>query len=338
MSVFALFFALLLDQFRPLQPHHRLYGMMRAGAHRLRQQLDADTPAQAWLIWALVVAGPAVLVWVVYWLLGHFLGGFFAFLCTLLVLYTCLDFRAFGLHFTEVRNAVNTGDIEQAGEALGLWCDVLERRQQESEATPAQSGRELAVGTIKTSLEHMHRYVFGVFAAFVLLAALGFGPVGAVLFRSACYAYRFWAERDSDSQGWSDSPSPALADVARRGWQVINWLPARISAMMFAVVGRYDEAIGAWRIYSASRPGDADALVLATAVSSMGMPQSMVQQVVNWQPDSEPLEERPLSEDEQSELAEAAAGILHTLAMMIWRVLVLWLFVCLLAGLIDAVI
>lgn len=338
MSVFALFFALLLDQFRPLQPHHRLYAVMRATAHRLRQQLDADTPAQAWLIWALVVVGPALLAWLGYWLLGHFLGGFVAFLCTLLVLYTCLDFRAFGLHFTEVRNAVNTGDLEQAGKALGQWCDALERRQGERDDVPLDNADDLAIGTIKTSVEHMHRYVFGVFAAFVLLASLGFGPMGAVLFRSACYAYRFWVERANASDSWQDSASPALVDAARSGWRVINWLPARISALMFAMVGRFDEAIGAWRTYSASRPGDADALVLATAVASMGMPQAVVQQVVNWQaPDSDSFEQA-LNDDEQSEQAEAVADMLHTLATMIWRVLVLWLFVCLLAALVDAVI
>lgn len=337
MSVFALFFALLLDQFRPLQPHHRLYGAMRAMAHRLRQQLDADTTAQAWLIWALVVVVPAVLVWLVYWALGYFLGSFFAFLCTLLVLYACLDFRAFGVHFTEVRNAVNTGDLAQASQALGRWSDALERRQGVREAESMDGVHDLAVGTIKVSVEHMHRYVFGVFAAFVILASLGFGPLGAVLFRSACYAHRFWAERDRAA--WPDSPSPALAEVARTGWQVINWLPARISALMFAVVGRYDDVIGAWRSYAASRPNDADALVLATAAASMGMAHNLVQQVVNWQESTEaepPLDTMP--EDEQSELAEAVANMLHTLATMIWRVLVLWLFVCLLAGLIDAVI
>lgn len=337
MNVFALFCALLLDQFRPLQPHHRLYGVMRSMAHRLRQQLDADTPAQAWLIWALVVVGPAVLVWLVYWLIGHFLGSFFAFLCTLLVLYACLDFRAFGLHFTEVRNAVNTGDIEQAGRALGQWCDALERQEDLQEAEPPECADDLAVGTTKVSLEHMHRYVFGVFAAFVILAPLGFGPLGAVLFRSACYAHRFWAERES--QAWPDSASPALAIVARTGWQAINWLPARISALMFAVVGRFDDAISAWRSYAGSRPNDADALVLATAVASMGMEQKFVQQVVNWQPGTEPPEQPcTMAEGEQSEQAGAVADMLHTLATMIWRVLVLWLFVCLLVGLIDAVL
>ncbi|THU02806.1 hypothetical protein E9531_06815 [Lampropedia puyangensis] len=333
MSVFSLFCALLLDQFRPLQSHHRVYAVMRAMARRLRQHLDADTAQQAWLIWALVVVIPAILVWLVYWLAGHFLGGFFAFLCSLMVLYACLDFRAFGLHFTDVRNAVNTGDLDAAGDALERWCTA---RGQEGEcvASHAIDAEDMGSGAMKISLEHMHRYVFGVFTAFLLSSFVGLGPLGAVLFRSAAHAYRFWVEQDEEP--WTDNASPALVIATRMGWQAINWLPARVTALMFAAVGRYDDALSAWRTYSLRCPGDGDALVLATGVAAMGMAPNVVDRVVTWSPCSR--SEGESFERDTTDEAEALSRLLHALATMIWRVLVVWLLICLVIGLIDAVL
>lgn len=333
MVVLVLFTALALDQFRPLRAHHRLYGMLRAAAHRIRCLFDADVPSQAWLVWGLVALAPALLSWGGVALLDAWLGGFWAFLWMVLVLYAAIDFRAFGLHFTQVRNAFGTGDVARAQTALQRWSadfgDACECRL--SVGSPvARSPLQLQACAMRLSLLHMHRCVFGVFTAFLLLAFLGFGPLGAVLFRLSGYVQR-WHE-DAARQALAQRASPALAAVAQQAWQVVNWLPARVTMLMFAAVGRFDEAVGAWRA-GAARDADSDALVMATAVAAMG--QSPAMQAATLQGAAHQLlDEREPFQEEDSEHAAAA---LHALASMIWRTLVLWVLLWLVIGLIGAV-
>ena len=41
--------------------------------------------------------------------------------------------------------------------------------------------------------------------------------------------------------------STCAQDASQRAWGLIDWLPARITALGFAVVGSFEEAIDCWR-------------------------------------------------------------------------------------------
>ena len=56
----------------------------------------------------------------------------------------------------------------------------------------------VAASLIEHSLLAAHRHVFGVFFWFVLLSTFGLGPAGAVLYRMAEFASRYWAFRSGD--------------------------------------------------------------------------------------------------------------------------------------------
>ena len=58
--------------------------------------------------------------------------------------------------------------------------------------------------------------------------------------RSAECATRYWRRRERAA----DQPSsPALWRAAEQAWQLINWLPARTTALGFAIVGSFEDAI-----------------------------------------------------------------------------------------------
>ncbi|PAT40738.1 hypothetical protein CK623_05120 [Vandammella animalimorsus] len=351
MSVLALFVALLLEQLRPLHARQRWHGALQALRWRLQYALDAGTPGQAWVLWALAVCLPAVIVWLIFALLQAGLGRFAAFLWSVFVLYAVLRFRAFGPYFTQVRNAINTGDRQAAAQALERWRQALEggwaqghaqgdglREHAQPDTVPAQDDGPAALlaASVTYSVQHMHHYVFGVFAAYLLLAFLGLGPMGAVLFCLAQAAHGLWwraAGRHDDPHG----ASMALARVARQGWQWVNWLPARITAGMFAAVGRYDEAISAWRACTARRPGDGDALVLAAGSAALGLPGRSVQWILAWPHWQGRTPSRILDGADQGS-DELVAGLLHRLASLMWRTLVLWVLLWLVIGLIGAVL
>ena len=87
-----------------------------------------------------------------------------------------------------------------------------------------------------------HRHVFGVFFWYVLLASLGFGPAGAVLYRLAEFSSRYWSYQG----GALGVPvNERLRQRATRLFELIDFIPARLTAFGFAVVGDFEEAV-AW--------------------------------------------------------------------------------------------
>ncbi|RMX08579.1 cobalamin biosynthesis protein CbiB [Corticibacter populi] len=329
--VLAIFFALLLEQLRPLEGPRSIARSLRHLMVVLRRSLDAGAGWQAALLWALVAAGPALLSWLVYALLLAWLGWFAAFVWTVGVLAATLGFRSFSLHFTRIRNALSMGDEGQAAAALLEWQQLLRPGQP---AAPWMlrrlRGEALVAQTIKVSLLYMHRHVFGVFAAFGLLAPLGLGPAGAVLLRCAEYAYRQWSET-YPGRAAEARASPALNRLARQAWAVVDAVPVRCSALVFAAVGRFEEALGAWRAHRASSPDDAEGALLGAAVAAMGLPRAAFEwpglgalgalgALVRLSA-TERIDDA-LDDSEAKDVLDVQA--LHDLATLIWRALLLW--------------
>ncbi len=99
------------------------------------------------------------------------------------VLYLTLGFRQFSHYFTDIRDALDRGDEAAARQLLTEW------RHLDASELPRT---ELLRHVIEHSLLAAHRHVFGVFFCFVVFSALGFGPAGAVLYRMAEFASRYW--------------------------------------------------------------------------------------------------------------------------------------------------
>jgi adenosylcobinamide-phosphate synthase len=70
---------------------------------------------------------------------------------------------------------------------------------------------EIVRHVIEYSVLAAHRHVFGVLAWFSVLAALGLGPSGAVLYRMAEFVSRYWSPR---SRRMSTHPASAALQHA----------------------------------------------------------------------------------------------------------------------------
>jgi cobalamin biosynthesis protein CobD/CbiB len=93
---------------------------------------------------------------------------------------------------------------------------------------------------IVESILAAHRHVFGVLAWYSILAALGLGPAGALFYRLSDMAAHGWPKFLEQHKL---PVSEAACEAASHAWQVVDWLPSRITAMGFAVVGSFEEAI-----------------------------------------------------------------------------------------------
>lgn len=259
MSFFAILFALLIEQVRPLGPHNPIHGGLRVWARWVSRNFDAGKAQHGWVSWTLAVVAPALAALCVHWLLLSFIGWPAAMAWNVLVLYATLGFRQFSHHFTEIRDALEAGDEARARQLLALW-----QRVDASELPRSEIVRHV----IEYSVLAAHRHVFGVLAWYSILAAFGLGPAGAVLYRMAEFVARYWRHR-SDMQ--VQPASDALRSAAARAWSVVDWLPARITAIAFAVVGSFEEAIDCWRNYAQRFPDDNDGVILAATSGAVNV-------------------------------------------------------------------
>ncbi len=229
MSFFAILFALLIEQVRPLARNNPIHASLRAWARWSSRNFDAGKPQHGWIAWAVAVVGPALAASAVHWALLALVGWPAAIVWSVAVLYVTLGFRQFSHHFTGIRDALDAGDEDRARELLAQWQQV------DASELPR---REIVRHVIEYSVLAAHRHVFGVLAWFSVLAALGCGPGGAVLYRMGEFVTRYWRHR---SRVQAQPVSDALQSAAMRAWGVIDWLPARITALFFAVGGSFEE-------------------------------------------------------------------------------------------------
>ena len=327
MSFTAILFALLLEQARPLARGNAVHATIRAWVRWSSKNFDAGRAHHAWLAWGFAVGGPTLLALGVHWLLMVGVGWPTAVLWNIAVLYVTLGFRQFSHHFTGIRDALDAGEEAQARERLAKW------RQMDASELPRS---EIVRHVIEHSVLAAHWHVFGVVAWFSILAALGLGPAGAVLYRLSEFVTRYWKHR---SKLHLQPVSVALQDTATLAWDWIDWLPARITALGFAVVGSFEEAIDAWRTYTQG------ASVNGNEVSNNGVILAATSGAVNvrlgtpWSTSvKEAVSPNATSPDLAQSLAAdssaAAAGLpgqepelahLRSIVGLVWRSVVMWM-------------
>jgi adenosylcobinamide-phosphate synthase len=238
----------------------------------------------------------------VHWLLWSY-SLILTFVWSVLVLYLTLGFRQFSHHFTRIRSAVEEGKEAEASAALAQW------RQQ---PTPEHLSVGGFLGILMThAVQSVHRHVLGVLLAFVLSWWLGLGPAGAVLYRLADHMARA-CKKDALLPALLDGAAAQPEDVrtsqmAALAWHWIDWLPSRGTAVAFAIVGNFEEAVAAWRARQA-RPGmDNQSVVLAAASGALNLQ----------------LEgDRP---PDGADLRTPEPAHLASLVGLVWRSVVLWM-------------
>lgn len=255
MSFFAIFLAFALEQSRPLLRNNWVHRMVMAWTQWIKLQLDAGQPVHGWITWAVAAVGPALLVAVVHWVLHPF-SDVLMFAWTVLVLYLTLGFRQFSHHFTTIRQALEVGDEVTARSELAAWQEI------DVSTLPRQ---ELLRQVIEYAALAAHRHVFGVLLTYLLCAALGFGPAGAVLYRLAESLARRW------SVHVPVEPEGAATGVAVLAWSWIDHVPARATGVAFAIVGNFEEAISAWRQEAPKFAKPNDGVILAATSGAINV-------------------------------------------------------------------
>jgi adenosylcobinamide-phosphate synthase len=321
MSFFAILCALLIEQVRPLAYHNPVYGGVLAWTRWISRNFDAGKPHHGGVAWGLAVFVPTLLALGVHWLLVLTLGLPFAMLWSIAVLYVTLGFRQFSHHFTGIRDALEEGDEPLARSLLAHWQHV------DAAELPRS---EIVRHVIEHSVIAAHRHVFGVLAWFSVLAAVGLGPTGAVFYRMSEFVSRYWTHKDGAALQPS---SPWVQQAAQRAWSVVDWLPARVTALGFAVVGSFEDAIDCWRNDARRFPNPNDGVILAATSGAVNVrlgggslrPAPSVDPLVRAQAGDAAGPERTLDAGSTAGGREPDLAHLRSVVGLVWRSVVMWM-------------
>ncbi len=305
MSLFSLIAVLLIEQIRPLPYQQVVYEPLLRLARFIEGFFNAGERSQGLLAWLLAVGGLVLLAGGGYMAL-HSINPLLGWLWNVLVLYLTMGFRQFSHYYTDIQMALRMDDMPQARKLLAEW------RQRSSDSL---SSSEVARLSIEQALSASHRHVFGVLVCFVLLP----GPCGAVLYRAAAFLAEVWGKR-------TDADAGGFGSFSLQAFSVIDWLPLRVTAAGFAIVGNFEDAILCWRTQADKWP-DSDqgcgiGIVLASGAGALGVRLGM------------PLIEAGEITDraEMGTGDEADVDFMQSAVGLVWRALLLWLLLLLLLG------
>ena len=193
------------------------------------------------------------------------------------------------------------------------------------ERTPGSSpGRiSLSLSLSSTAMSGVittHRNVFGVFFWFLM----PLGPACAVMYRVAEYLARAWNEPEH-------MRNEAFGQFAARAFYWIDWIPVRLTAVAFAVVGNFEDAIYAWRNFSQRWQDEAIGIILTAGGGAMGVrlgtPAETAARVFTT-PDL--AVDDSDSEGDILPGEEPGARALQSTVGLVWRALLLWMLLLLL--------
>lgn len=295
MTLFALIFALILEQVRPLGGALRMLAPVAVLADGLSRRLNDGSIAHGRMAWLLLVGLSTFATALAYWLLWE-LQPVFAFVFNIVVMYLCMGFRHDSHAFTEIHLALRMGELERAQTLLGAWRGG---RYDEANAS------EIARLSIEMALVAAHRKLFGVVLWFVILP----GPSGAVMYRVARLLAESWGAR-------RDAEFGAFGVPAQRAFLAIDWLPARITATVFSVVGNFEDAVYCWRSQAVLWPERSSAILIASGGGALGVKLGMPVH------ESGGIVDRP----EMGLGSEAGVDHMQSTVGLVWRALLVCLF------------
>lgn len=296
MKFLSLLALLVLEQVRPLRQDNLLLVSFRRYARYLQGQFDGGDVRHgviAWMLAAVPVVAVAAITHRL--LLGiHPLAGL---AWGVAVLYLTLGFRQFSHDYGEIHQLLKDGDLAAARERLGAW-----RGESAAELTAG----EVARVAIEEGLFASHRHVFGPIAWFLVL-----GPAGPVLYRAAAILAHEWRAR-----------GPAAGNFCRfaaRAFFVLDWVPVLLTAASFAVVGDFEDSIYCWRTQAGTWEPRSHGILLAAGGGALGVRLGASLHrygAVDFRP------VMGVGEEADADTMTSAVGL-------IWRSLVLWMFLVL---------
>lgn len=292
--------ALALDRFIPNRAGFQVFGWYSDWVESIEQRFNGGIRSQG-LGAVMLAVVPTILAVLTGRYIFAQLGHPFKFVFDVVVLYFCINLYRLGSVANDISGQLNDGNVYAAGEQLEELVGKVPSEL--SEGTIARD-------TIEAVLKQGNTFVIAPLFWFILL-----GPAGAVLQRLAAILDRLWGHHNKRFAdfGWA----------AARFNDLLDWLPARVTALSYAIMGSFEDALHCWRRQARMWSDINSGPLLASGFGAMHMANC----------DDEGQAEAQASELENFNAVRgivAEANDVRRAVALLWRVLLFWLAVAIL--------
>ncbi len=307
MTLLSIIFVLVLEQLKAL-PEQRIALWQAEYADFIERRLNGGQRRHGVTAWLLGVALPALLVLALQIGLDS-VHPVLGFVLAVAVLYLTVGLRHFSHFYTDIQMALRMGELDRARRLLAEW---------RGQSAARLGSTEIARLTIEQGVVATHRHVFAPLFWFVVI-----GPAGAILYWLGLAVMERWSVAEKAAGAEADKAN-RFAQFAQQAFQALEWLPARLTAVTFAIVGDFEDAVYCWRTQARQwaqafpTPQGADmasGILLSSAAGALGVRLGLPL------PEASGIDTRPelgLGDDADIEHLQSAIGL-------VWRALVLCL-------------
>ncbi|MDH4275984.1 MAG: adenosylcobinamide-phosphate synthase CbiB [Gammaproteobacteria bacterium] len=244
-SVYIVIAALVLDRLlgEPTR-WHPLVGFGQLVQHIERVMYDPSDTQNRWrgIVSVVFAVLPIVIA-------ASVLTQFLPALVEIIALYLVIGWRSLEEHAFKVSNHLHSGDVATARNAVGMMV---------SRDTHTLTTAEVSKATVESVLENGNDAVFGALFWFLI-----FGAPGAIAFRLVNTLDAMWGYKNSRYLhfGWA----------AARLDDVMNYVPARLTALSYSLAGQLRNGLACWRSQGVHWKSPNAGPVMAAGAGSLGI-------------------------------------------------------------------
>lgn len=222
MEFIAVVIALLVERYLHIDSYICRFNWFQAYIKQLENALSKTGLFKGVMGLIIIILPILIVVGLVYYLLHSLFWGFTGFILATLILIYCLGPRDFYTRFEAYFVAAVRDDAAAKEKAVEkLLCVVPE------------DAIDVPRALTKSVFNHFNYEIFTVIFWFLVL-----GPLAAVLYRIVAEVHRYAHTKDSSLESMLSSATWAM--------QIIEWIPLRIMALGFALMGDFQKSFGYW--------------------------------------------------------------------------------------------
>lgn len=231
-------------RFHPLAGFGRVAFRVESSLFGHEQLNDVQRKFRGVMAWCIVVVPFVVFI---FWITQQFV--WFSIIIEAVLLYFAIGNQSLAQHATAVSNALIKSDLPLARHQVQMMVSRDTQNMQEEDISRA---------TIESVLENGNDAIFAAIFWFLV-----FGGPGVVLYRLANTLDAMWGYRNQryHAFGW----------FAAHVDDVLNWIPARLAALTYALIGQTRNALSCWKTQAKLWKGVNPGVVMSTGAGALGL-------------------------------------------------------------------
>jgi adenosylcobinamide-phosphate synthase len=291
--IIAIFLAFALDRWLPVRAGNAFWVWYSDWVESIEQRFNGGLRSQGIVAVILALAPVSTVVLLAYLVLGQ-ISGVLAFVFSIAVLYLCIDLYRLSHVTLAVATALEQGDVKVAS---------LKLREITGKDTVETTSAGVAHATVEAVLKQGNTLVMAPVFWFLVL-----GPFGAIWQRLVSVLDKAWGYRTArfSEFGWA----------AARLDDLVTWIPARVTALSYAMMGSFEDALHCWRRHAGMWSDLGSGPLLVTGLGALHLTSC------EDSSDEDPYGMQPLS----PAALPTSADVRRALAL-VWRVMLMWLAV-----------